>query len=116
MSLIYALAFSIVVIGDNESFTSDMAVDDPVVPPALRQAPREKPAGGEELRQQVVQKLRARFDAADTDHDTRLTQSEAKAGGLGFVSSRFTEIDTAQRGSVSFDDIRKYMQAQQAHR
>jgi hypothetical protein len=110
MSLMTLLAFSIIVT-DGEAFYSDLPQADPVVPPALRQAPRDKGASGDELRQQVLQKLKARFDAADADHDTRLTQDEAKAGGLGFVTQHFADIDTAQRGSVSFDDVRKFVQA-----
>ncbi len=110
MSLMTILAFSIIVT-DSEAYLADMPQADPVVPPALRQAPRDKGASGDELRQQVLQKLKARFDAADADRDGRLTQDEAKAGGLGFVTQNFTDIDTAQRGSVGFDDVRKFVQA-----
>lgn len=116
MSLIPLLAFSIIMAGDSDISASDMPVGDPVLPPTLRQAPREKPASGDDLRLQVLKKMKARFDAADSDHDTRLTQDEAKAGGLVFVANHFAAIDTARRGSISFDDVRKYMQAQQAKR
>ncbi len=110
MSLMTILAFSIMA-AESEAFAADMPQGDPVVPPALRQAPRDKGASGEDLRRQVLQKLKARFDAADADHDTRLTQDEAKAGGLGFVTRHFADIDAAQRGSVSFDDVRKFVQS-----
>jgi hypothetical protein len=111
MSLMTILAFSIAVLADSEDFSADLPQGDPVVPPALRQAPREKGASGDELRQQVIQKLKARFDAADTNHDARLTADEAKTAGLGFVAAHFADIDTAKRGSVSFDDLKKYLQS-----
>jgi hypothetical protein len=110
MSLITILAFTIIA-ADSEAFSTDVPQSDPAVPPALRQAPREKGASGDDLRQQVMQKLKARFEAADADRDARLTQDEAKAGGLGFVTQHFADIDTGHRGSVSFDDVKKYMQA-----
>ncbi len=112
MSLTILLAFSIAVGADAEAFTSDLPQGDPVLPPALRQQQsRDKPSSGDELRQQVMQKLKARFDAADSDHNARLTLEEAKAAGLGFVAQHFAEIDTAKRGSVSFEEVRKYMQS-----
>ncbi len=110
MSLLTILAFSILA-ADGEAYASDLPQGDPVVPPALRQAPRENSASGDDLRQQVIQKLKARFDAADADRDARLTQDEARAGGLGFVAQHFTDIDTAHRGSVSFDEVRKFVQS-----
>jgi hypothetical protein len=110
MSLMTILAFTIIT-ADSEAFSTDVPQSDPAVPPALRQAPREKSASGEDLRLQVMQKLKARFEAADADHDARLTQDEAKAGGLGFVTQHFADIDTAHRGSVSFDEVRKFVQS-----
>lgn len=112
MSLSILLAFSIAVGADAEAFSSDLPQGDPVLPPALRQQQsKDKPSSGEELRLQVMQKLKARFDMADGDHNARLTLDEAKAAGLGFVAQHFSEIDTAQRGSVSFEEIRKYVQS-----
>ena len=111
MSLMIILAFSVAVMADSEDFSGDLPQSDPALPPALRHAPRDKGASGDELRLQALQKLKARFDAADTNRDARLTADEAKAGGLGFVSQHFADIDTAQRGSVTFEEVRKFVQS-----
>ncbi len=111
MSLMHILAFSVAVLADSEDFSADLPQGDPVVPPALRQAPRDNGASGDALRQQVLKKLKARFDAADINHDARLTADEAKTAGLGFVTQHFADIDSEQRGSVSFDDIKKFVQS-----
>jgi hypothetical protein len=84
---------------------------DPYLPPAQRIPAREQPASGAALRQQALEKLHARFNSADRNHDALLTKEEAQAGGLGFVVKHFAQIDRAQRGAVSFDDLRAYMLA-----
>jgi len=58
--------------------------------------------------------LRASFDAADRAHRGSLTREEAQAGGFGWVTNHFDEIDTAHAGRVSFDDVRRYLQLRDA--
>ena len=52
--------------------------------------------------------LRASFDAADRAHRGSLTREEAQAGGFGWVTNHFDEIDTAHAGRVSFDEVARY--------
>ncbi|TFW22299.1 EF-hand domain-containing protein [Duganella callida] len=78
---------------------------DPYQRPALRDAA----SGPILLRYQSMQKLKKRFDAADLDGNGVLSRDEARAAGLGFIDKNFDHIDTAQRGSVSFDDLKTYL-------
>jgi hypothetical protein len=52
-----------------------------------------------------MQKWQARFDAANTSHDGRLTLAEAQAAGLKPVVAHFAAIDTQNRGYVTFNEI-----------
>ncbi len=54
--------------------------------------------------------LASRFAAADTDHDGKLTRSEADAG-MPRVASRFDEIDAAHTGYVTLEQIQKFVAA-----
>ncbi|WP_347559068.1 EF-hand domain-containing protein [Robbsia sp. KACC 23696] len=58
-----------------------------------------------------MQQLTARFQAADTNHDGRLTRSEAEAG-MPRVAAHFDQIDTEKRGSITLDQIVAAMQRQ----
>lgn len=81
----------------------------PFLPPALRSPPPTTPASGQALRNEALDKLKKRFQEADLDTSGSLTREEARRAGLGFVDNNFDEIDTAGRGKVSFDDVRKFM-------
>jgi opacity protein-like surface antigen len=81
----------------------------PYVPKEQRIPSREPPASGDALHAQVAQKLRERFDAADTDHSGTLTQQEAQRAGLGYVSENFAAIDTGHRGEVSFEQVQAWL-------
>lgn len=87
----------------------------PSLPPALRnpsvQAPA--PASGQALRNEAMQKLKRQFDEADLDASGSLTRDEAQQAGLGYVVASFDDIDTAKRGRVSFDDVKKFMRQRQ---
>ncbi|MES2324345.1 MAG: EF-hand domain-containing protein [Pseudomonadota bacterium] len=84
----------------------------PSLPPALRSKPSpDTPASGAALRAQAVQKLKARFEQADLDASGSLTVDEARSAGLGYVVNHFGDIDSAGRGKVSFDDLKKHLQA-----
>lgn len=81
----------------------------PYVPPSLRRPLRDASSGPILLRYQAMQKLRKRFDAADADGNGMLNRDEARQAGLGFIDKNFDHIDTAQRGSVSFDDLNAWI-------
>jgi len=55
-----------------------------------------------------MQKLQARFDAADANHDGKLTLAEAQAG-MPRVAKRFDQIDPAHKGYVTLGDIGQYI-------
>ncbi|MFP6556748.1 EF-hand domain-containing protein [Paraburkholderia sp. B3] len=55
----------------------------------------------------ALQKLQARFDAADTNHDGKLTLAEAQAG-MPRVAKNFDQIDADHKGYVTLDDIERY--------
>ena len=82
---------------------------DPYVPPSLRRPLRDASSGPILLRYQAMQKLRKRFDAADVDGNGMLNRDEARKAGLGFIDKNFDHIDSAQRGSVSFDDLNAWI-------
>ena len=82
---------------------------DPYVPPSLRRPLRDASSGPILLRYQSLQKLRKRFDAADADGNGMRNRDEARQAGLGFIDKNFDHIDTAQRGSVSFDDLNTWI-------
>jgi hypothetical protein len=60
--------------------------------------------------------LRASFDAADRAHRGLLTRDQARAGGFGWIANHFEAIDTRHAGEVSFDDVKRYLQATKAAR
>ena len=50
------------------------------------------------------EEIAARFAAADTDHDGKLTLAEAKAG-MPRVAANFSKIDADQSGTVTLAEI-----------
>jgi hypothetical protein len=89
----------------------DKPCQDPCVPEAQRQPARVAAPAGAALREQAVLKLKQRFDDADADRNGRLTLQEADAGGFGFVAKHFAQIDSKGQGAVSFDDLRRFLDA-----
>jgi carboxypeptidase C (cathepsin A) len=83
---------------------------DPALPEHLRGLAPTPPTQGKAFEVQVTQRLRGLFDAAKGREPGRLTREEARAAGLGFIASRFDAIDAAQRGSVSFEDVARYLE------
>jgi hypothetical protein len=92
---------------------------DPGKPPLAQQQAaqaenRVRPASvGATLDADSQRLLRASFDAADSAHRGTLTREEAQAGGFGWVTNHFDEIDTARLGRVSFDDVARYYKSRQ---
>ena len=93
---------------------------DPGRPPvAARQAAqaesRVHPASvGTSLDSEATAHLRASFDAADTAHRGTLSREQAQAGGFGWIANHFDAIDTRHAGRVSFDDVKRYLDARSA--
>lgn len=59
----------------------------------------------DERRAKIRAKMIEKFNAADTNHDGKLTLEEAQAG-LPRLAQNFSKIDTAGRGYITIDDIR----------
>lgn len=90
---------------------------DPWVPPGARgpaQTPQAAELQGPALRAQVERKLRASFDAADTERRGSITIGQAHAAHLGFVEENFAAIDEAHSGRVSFSDVARFLRARGA--
>jgi Ca2+-binding EF-hand superfamily protein len=54
--------------------------------------------------------LQQRFDAADTNHDGKLTKAEAEAG-FPALAKHFSAIDSTGKGYVTMADIKAYERA-----
>jgi hypothetical protein len=92
-------------------FTATPAPRDPWVPPGLRKISPVPPSQGASLDDEVRRKLRASFDAADVGHLGALTREQARRGGFGFVANNFDRIDVDRKGSVTFEDLLRYLRA-----
>jgi len=84
---------------------------DPYVPPAARKPTAGTQTTGAALHAQVVRKLARQFSAADSQNTGSITESQARAAGLGYVANHFRQIDSSGNGRVSFADVQRYMQA-----
>ncbi|VWC15929.1 2-oxoglutarate dehydrogenase E3 [Burkholderia lata] len=84
---------------------------DPYVPPAARKPTAGTRTTGAALHAQVVRKLARQFSAADSQNTGSITESQARAAGLGYVANHFRQIDSGGNGRVSFADVQRYMQA-----
>jgi len=85
---------------------------DPWVPAEVRaKAAAQAPLAteGAELRAQVREKLKRRFDAAAGPAGT-LTREQARSAGLGAIADRFDAIDRSGRGVVRFEDYERFLE------
>jgi len=82
---------------------------DPAVPDALRHTTPATITRGDALRAQIEAKLRARFAAADTNGENRISRTQAEAAGLGYVVQHFDAIDEAGHGTVSWEQVRAFV-------
>ncbi|MBP2200170.1 MULTISPECIES: EF-hand domain-containing protein [Pantoea] len=57
-----------------------------------------------------MQRVQDRFNAANTNHDGKLTLAEAQAG-MPRVAQHFAEIDTAKKGYITFSQLSAFMAA-----
>lgn len=53
----------------------------------------------------MLQAMQAKFAAANTTHDGHLTFPQAQAADLKPIVDHFAEIDTKNRGYITFNDI-----------
>jgi hypothetical protein len=84
---------------------------DPYVPAMKRHASTEAPTSGAALQGQVEEKLRRQFAAADVGGTGWVTKEQAQQAGWGYLVRHFEQVDTAGRGSVSFEQVREYQRA-----
>jgi len=59
--------------------------------------------------ERAMQQLQARFAAANTTHDGKLTQAQA-AQGMPLVAQNFDQIDTQKAGYITLPQIEQFMQ------
>jgi hypothetical protein len=59
--------------------------------------------------------LAERFNAADTDHDGKLTQAEAQKG-MPRVAKHFDEIDSGKQGYVTLPQLEAFLKAHAGER
>ncbi len=88
-----------------------------MTPQGAGQPPGPPPPGGTMMMApQAGQPLhgKARFDAANTTHDGRLTPDQAQAAGWRPIVRHFQEIDADHKGYVTFQDIRTWQRARHA--
>ena len=82
----------------------------PWVPQSARiEGPPPPETRGEALRAQVERKLQGTFAAADKQGRGSITREEARAANFGLVADNFDAIDVARAGSVSFEDLKRYL-------
>lgn len=92
---------------------AEVPMRDPWVPPAVRAAAAASASANETrgaaLHAQVEKKLRASFEAADTQRSGSITREQAKAAGLGMIAGNFDQIDAGKTGRVSFEDVKRFL-------
>ena len=94
---------------DSPPATAETPLRDPWVPPEARKPPLAAPTEGAALREQVERKLKQGFDTADVGRTGTLTREQARAGGLGYITRHFDEIDRQKTGVVRFDDVKRFL-------
>jgi hypothetical protein len=87
---------------------------DPWIPAGAKQAPQKAASSGDALKIQVEAKLRRQFDNADVAHTGAISVEQARKSGFGYVVNHFKEIDAAQHGTISFEDIKRHLRAKGA--
>jgi hypothetical protein len=65
--------------------------------------------------EQREQRMAERFNAADSNHDGKLSLDEAKAG-MPMVARNFDQIDSGHTGAVTLDQMKAYAQAHMGQR
>jgi hypothetical protein len=65
--------------------------------------------------EQREQRMAERFQAADTNHDGKLSLDEAKAG-MPTAARSFDQIDTAHTGAITLEQMSAYAKAHMGQR
>ncbi len=87
-------------------------VEGPLLPPGAPAEAAPPASTGNALQAQAMERLRASFEAADVGKSGALTRQQAQQGGLGYVASHFSSIDSGNTGKVTFEDLKHYLQSQ----
>jgi hypothetical protein len=69
------------------------------------------PAAHADMYQDRLAELRSKFKASDKNKDGKLTQKEAKDGGMTRIASNFSRIDTDKDGFVTLAQLEAQMAA-----
>lgn len=69
------------------------------------------PAAHADMYQDRLNELRTKFKASDTNKDGKLTQQEAKDGGMTRIAANFSRIDTDKDGFVTLAQLESQMAA-----
>lgn len=64
----------------------------------------------------TIERAQKNFDIADKNGDGLLSREEAEKGPVPFIRAHFDEIDRANRGLVSKDDVATYVRSLQKPR
>ncbi|CAG2142039.1 hypothetical protein LMG31506_02591 [Cupriavidus yeoncheonensis] len=83
----------------------------PQQPPQQPQQPQQQPMNAKEAKARFTEK----FNAADADHDGKLSRQEAEAG-MPEVAKSFDKIDTKKTGFVTQKQIGAYYGAKARQR
>ena len=59
-------------------------------------------------REAAIEKLRAKFDAADSNHDGYLSRDEAEKG-MPYIAAHFDDVDTDHDGKLSQAEVAAYL-------
>jgi len=69
------------------------------------------PAAHADMYQDRLAELRTKFKASDKNKDGKLTQQEAKDGGMSRVASNFSRVDTDKDGYVTLAQLEAQLAA-----
>jgi hypothetical protein len=57
-----------------------------------------------------VREIDKNFDAADKNHDGKLTREEAQSGSVPLIANNFDAMDTGKKGYVTKADVHAFIQ------
>lgn len=69
------------------------------------------PAAHADMYQDRLAELRTKFKASDKNKDGKLTQKEAKDGGMSRIASNFSRVDTDKDGYVTLAQLEAQLAA-----
>lgn len=69
------------------------------------------PAAHADAYQERLTELRTKFKASDKNKDGKLTQKEAKEGGMSRIAANFSRVDTDKDGFVTLAQLEAQLAA-----